>query len=131
ADTGHPEDGAWGRWARGVIRRPVPVAIVGLVIVGVLAGLGTQLNANESQLNRFPGTGDAIAGRQALADAHISPGVMKPFDVLVQRGGDPKAVAAQLRAVPGVAGAAAPAGWRKGSDSVVEAFPAIDGAAPG
>src|SRR6185295_333263 len=48
-DTGHPEDGAWGRWARFVIRRPVAVAAVGVLIVAVLAGLGTQLNASEAQ----------------------------------------------------------------------------------
>src|SRR5581483_1544276 len=42
-DRGHPEAGAWGRWARVVLRRPVAAAAVGLVIVGVLAGLGTQL----------------------------------------------------------------------------------------
>ncbi len=56
-DHGHPEDGAWGRWARFVLRRPV---------AGrdrrpgrssrVLAGLGTQLNPNEAQLKNFPGT---------------------------------------------------------------------------
>ena len=28
-DHGHPEDGAWGRWARFVLRRPVAVAAVG------------------------------------------------------------------------------------------------------
>ena len=39
-DRGHPEDGVWGRWARFVLRRPVPVAAVGLAIVGVLAGIG-------------------------------------------------------------------------------------------
>ena len=39
-DHGHPEDGAWGRWARFVLRRPVAVAAVGLAIVAVLAGLG-------------------------------------------------------------------------------------------
>src|SRR5262249_29945992 len=31
----------------------------------------------------------------------------------------------------GVVGASAPASWRRGGDSIVEAFPAIDGAAPG
>ena len=130
-DSGHPEDGMWGRWARLVLRRPWPVAIAGIVIVAVLAGIGTQLNPNESQLKNFPGTGTAIAGRQMLADAHISAGVMKPFDVLVENGGDPNAVAAKVAKVDGVTGAAVPAGWRKGSDSIVEAFPAIDGAAPG
>jgi putative drug exporter of the RND superfamily len=130
-DRGHPEDGAWGRWARFVLRRPIAIAAVGLVIVGGLAGLGTQLNASEAQLKSFPGSGTAIAGRDRLAAAGISAGVMKPLDVLVERGGDPDRIAAKLRAVPGVAGATAPPGWRHGSTSLVEAFPAIDGSAPG
>jgi RND superfamily putative drug exporter len=130
-DRGHPEDGAWGRWARFVLRRPVVVAAGGLVIVGVLAGLGTQLNPNEAQLKYFPGTGTAIAARDQLAAAGISPGVMKPLNVLVENGGNAQQVAAKLRAVPGVVGATAPPGWNRGSDSFVEGFAAIDGAAPG
>jgi RND superfamily putative drug exporter len=130
-DRGHPEDGAWGRWARFVLRRPVPVAIVGLVIVAVLAGLGTQLNPSESQLKNFPGGGTAIAGRNQLASAGISPGVMKPLDVLVENGGNAQAIAAQVRSVSGVVGATAPPSWHRGTDSLVEAFPAIDGSAPG
>jgi len=130
-DRGHPEEGAWGRWARFVLRRPVAVAAVGLVLVAVFAGLGTRLNANEAQLKYFPGTGTAIAGRNQLAAAGISPGVMKPLNVLVENGGSAQLVAAKLRAVPGVVGATAPAGWRRGPDSLVEGFAAIDGAAPG
>jgi len=130
-DRGHPEAGAWGRWARLVLRHPVGVGAVGLICAGVLAGLGTQLNANEPQLRAFPGHGTAIAGRQMLADARISPGVMKPFDVLVERGGDPDDVASRVRAVPGVIGAVAPAAWHRGRTSLVEAFAAADGAAPG
>src|SRR5438105_83786 len=130
-DRGHPEDGAWGRWARFVLRRPLAVASVGLVIVAVLAGLGTQLNPNEAQLKYFPGTGTAIAARDQLAAAGISPGVMKPLNALVENNGNAKRVAAKLRAVPGVVGATAPPGWQRGSNSFVEAFPAIDGAAPG
>ena len=130
-DHGHPEDGAWGRWARFVLRRPVPVAAVGLVIVALLAGLATQLNPSEAQLKNFPGTGTAIAGRQMLAYADISPGVMKPLNVLVERGGNAENIAAKLRTVPGVVGASAPPDWHRGSNSLVEAFPAIDGSAPG
>ena len=130
-DQGHPEDGGWGRWARFVLRRPVAVAAVGLVIVAGLAGLGTRLNPNEAQLKNFPGTGSAIAARDQLAAAGISPGVMKPLNVLVENGGDAKQVAAKLSAVPGVVGATAPPGWQKGPNSLVEGFATIDGSAPG
>src|SRR5436309_3070362 len=117
-DRGHPEDGAWGRWARVVLRRPLPAAALGLLIVGVLAGLGTQLNPNEAQLKNFPGTGTAIAGREQLAAAQISPGVMKPLDVLVEHGANAQQVAAKLRLVPGVLGATAPPTWRRGPNSL-------------
>src|SRR5262249_37618131 len=132
-DQGHPEDGPWGRWARFVLRRPWAVAAVGLTIVAVLVGLGLQLNPNESQLKNFPGTGTAIAGRQMLANAGISPGVMKPFVTLVEDGGNAQAVAAKERSVSGIVGATVPPGseWHRGQDTLVEAFPAIDGAAPG
>jgi RND superfamily putative drug exporter len=130
-DRGHGEDGAWGRWARFVLRRPAAVAAVGLVLTATLAGLGTQLNASETELEHFPGSGTAIAGRQMLADAGISPGVMKPLNVLVENGGDAQQIADRMREVPGVVGASAPEGWTVGSASFVEAFPAIDGAAPG
>jgi putative drug exporter of the RND superfamily len=130
-DQGHPEDGAWGRWARFVLGRPVAVATIGVVLVAVLAGLGSQLNASEAQLKYFPGTGTAIAGRDQLAAAGISPGVMKPLNVLVEHGGNAQQIAAKLRAVPGVVGATAPPGWQRGSNALVEGFAAIDGAAPG
>jgi RND superfamily putative drug exporter len=132
-DKGHPEDGAWGRWARFVLRRPWSVAAVGAAIVAVLVVFGVQLNPNESQLKNFPGTGTAIAGRQMLANAGISPGVMKPFVTLVEHGGDANTVASRERHVPGIVGATVPPGpsWHRGQDTLVEAFPAIDGAAPG
>ena len=130
-DRGHPEDGAWGRWARLVLRRPWPIALAGLVIAGTLAAIGLQLNPNEAQLKNFPGSGTAIAGRQLLTDAGISPGVMKPFVVLVEHDGNARAVADRVSKVQGVVGATAPPSWRSGTNSLVEAFPAVDGAAPG
>jgi RND superfamily putative drug exporter len=132
-DHGHPEDGGWGRWARFVLRRPWPVAAVGTAIVAVLVVLGVQLNPNESQLKNFPGTGTAIAGRTMLADAGVSPGVMKPFVTLVENGGNASEVAAKERGVSGIVGATVQSGpaWHRGPDTLVEAFPAIDGAAPG
>src|SRR5262249_59867407 len=111
---GHPEDGAWGRWARFVLRRPWPVALCGLAVVGVLVAYGLQMNPNEAQLKNFPGSGTAIAGRQLLANAGISAGVMKPFDVLVEHGGGPNAIPGKLPAGKGVARARRPAPWPSG-----------------
>ena len=89
----------------------------------MLAGLGTQLNANEAQLKNFPGTGTAIAGRNQLAAAGISPGVMKPLTSSSSTAATRSEVAAKLRAVPGVVGATAPPAWHRGPNSLVEAFP--------
>ena len=82
----------------------------------MLVGFSTQLNPSEAQLKYFPGSGTATAGRQMLADAQISPGLMKPLNVMVENGGDAERVAATMRAVPGIVGAAAPAAWHRGLD---------------
>src|SRR5262249_7935982 len=84
-DKGHPEDGLWGKWGDFVMRRPWPVALAGLAIVGVLVFYGVQLNPSEAQAKDFPGRGDAIDGRDALASAGITAGRVEPFRVL--RGG--------------------------------------------
>ena len=82
-------------------------------------------------MKNVPGNGDAIEGRDALTAAEITPGVLKPLDVLVEKGGAPAAVAARLGAVDGITAAAAPKDWRNGDAALVEAFPAVDGADPG
>jgi RND superfamily putative drug exporter len=129
-DRGHPEDGPWGRWARFVNARPGRVAAVGVAITAVLVFYGFQLNPNEAQMKNVGGNGDAIVGRDALTTAGITPGVLKPLDVLVEKGGDPAAVAARLGGVDGITAVAAPKDWRKGDAALVEAFPAVDGADP-
>src|SRR4051794_873755 len=128
-DRGHPEDGPWGRWASFVVKRPWPVAAVGLVITGLLVFCGVQLNPSEAQAKDFPGTGDAIDGRQALTDAGISAGVMKPFVVFVENGADRTPVVAKLKRTAGVAAAVAPTGpaWAKDGTSLGEAWPTDDG----
>jgi putative drug exporter of the RND superfamily len=127
-DRGHPEDGWWGRWAEFVMRRPIPVAAVGLAITGVLVYYGLQLNPSDAQMKDYPGNGDAIAGRDALTAAGITAGVHKPFVVLVENGGDRAPIVAKLQATPGVAAAVAPPDWKQGSTSLIEAFASSDGA---
>src|SRR5215207_7313298 len=101
------DSGLWARWARLVVRRPVPVAAVGAVIVAVLLVFGSQLNPSEAQAKDFPGKGDAIVGRDALDRAGISAGVIKPFVVLTPET-EVAEVTERLRNVEGVVGAAAP-----------------------
>lgn len=127
-DDGHPEDGRWGRWADLVMRKPWPAALAGLAIVGVLLFYGVQLNPSESQAKDLPGSGDAIDGRNALAAAGFSAGVMKPFVVLIENGAPSGPVVDKLRATPGIEGVVAPTAWTNGNASLVEAFASGDGA---
>jgi putative drug exporter of the RND superfamily len=125
-----PTHGFWHRWAQIVVRRPIPVALLGIAIVAVLLVPGLQINPAEAQLKDYPGTGNAIQGRDALARADISPGVMKPYVALVENGGPnaTREVASALKGTPGVAAAVAPSQWRRGGDALVEAFPTSDSA---
>src|SRR5262249_17039473 len=79
----------------------------------------------------FPGSGTAITGRDQLAAAGISPGVMKPFDVLVENNGNAEEIAAKVAQVPGIAAAVAPPSWHRGADSLVQPFPPIHASTPG
>jgi putative drug exporter of the RND superfamily len=125
-----PTSGFWHRWAAYVTRRPIPVAALGTAIVALLLIPGVQLNPAEAQLRDFPGKGDAVEGRAALDQADLSPGVMKPYIVLVENAGGAggRAVVSRLRETPGIYDAVAPAQWRKGNMELVEAFPTTDSA---
>jgi RND superfamily putative drug exporter len=128
------EAGFWNRWATFVVRRPLPVAIVGLVIVGVILSYGIQLNPSEAQAKDLPGGGNAVDGRAALVAAGVSAGVYKPFEILVEGNATPSVaarIASKVGSSPGVIGAAAPSQWRRPGTTIVEAIPAHDGAAKG
>ncbi len=127
ADPG--EVGFWHRWSDAVVRRPLIVAGIGLAIVAVLLVPASKLNPSDAQAKDLPGSGDAFAGRAALADAGISAGVLKPFVVLVEHGARPQelgTLVSTLEQTPGIAGAAAPPTWRAGDAALVEAFASDD-----
>src|SRR5205814_1057297 len=102
-----PSTGFWHRWAGFVTRHPVPVAALGILIVALLMVPEVQLHAAESQLKGFPGRGDAIVGRTVLNRAGFSPGVMKPYVVLVEHSGPnaTRKVVGALERTPGLAAA--------------------------
>jgi RND superfamily putative drug exporter len=125
--------GFWAWWSRLVTRHAVLTGTIGVVIVAALLIPGVQLNPSESQAKDRPGGGDAIAGRAALANAGLSAGAYKPFDILVE-GPVTKPLLAKITTAvaetPGVAGATAPVAWQKSNAAVIEAIPANDGASP-
>ncbi|HZO62636.1 MAG TPA: MMPL family transporter [Gaiellaceae bacterium] len=127
------EAGFWWRWANLVLRRPLIIGSIGLVVVGLLLYSGSKINAAEAQLKaeRGSATHDAVIGYNRLVAAGFSPGVAKPFVVLVEHGDSPstlRAVVSRLNATPGLDGAVAPADWRKDGTALVETFPDQDSA---
>jgi RND superfamily putative drug exporter len=130
ADPG--EAGFWHRWANYVVKRPVPILLAGLAIVVLLLIPAANLNPSDAEAKNLPGNGDAFDGRDALAAAGISAGVLKPFDILVERGADPqklRLLVSRLEQTPGIAAAAAPPAWRQGNTALVEAFGTEDSSA--
>ncbi len=127
-----PDHGFWNRWGRFVMRRPIPIAAVGLALVAVLVYFGLQMNPSDAQAKALPGAGDAHQGLTALTDAGISPGVLKPFQVVVE-GPGAKAAAPQVEAAvagtEGIAGAAVPPASQGNDLAIVEAFANTDGSA--
>jgi putative drug exporter of the RND superfamily len=128
----NPDAGFWNRWGRTVMRRPAIVATAGLAIVAVLLFFGLQLNPGDAQAKDFPGAGDAHAGLGALTNAGISPGVLKPFQIVVEgpgAQGDLNGVVAKLEQTDGIAGAALPAQASAKGIRLIEAFATTDGSA--
>jgi RND superfamily putative drug exporter len=127
-----PEHGFWNRWAALVMRRPIPVAAVGLAAVAALLFYGVQMNPSDAQAKDFPGAGDAHQGFAVLRDAGVTAGVIKPFEVVVEGSytpGDLRTVERRVAGTEGVAGASAPKGYRTDGLALVEAFASTDGSA--
>jgi putative drug exporter of the RND superfamily len=125
-----PDAGFWNRWGRTVMRRPAIVASFGLAIVAVLLFFGLQMNPSDAQAKDLPGAGDAHTGYQVLTDSGISPGVLKPFQVVVEgpgSSGDLTPLVERISQTEGVAGAAAPASSTADGLALVEAFSTTDG----
>ncbi|MEW6583660.1 MAG: MMPL family transporter [Actinomycetota bacterium] len=126
---GNGGPGLWRRWSRLVMRRPLATAVIGLAATAALVVPALSVDLGEPVLANRPGAGDAIQGREALRDAGISPGVMKPLVIAVEGDHDPadvEAVRAAVAGDPGVVGAAVPRGWSRPGITLIEAFTAGD-----
>ncbi len=124
------DHGFWARWARTVTRRPLPIFVIGVVIVALVVYPALHINPSDAQLKNEPASGDAEAGRAAITASGIPDGVYLPYVVLAE--GDVAAdrigkVATAVGEADGIYGAAAPPAWRQQDVALVEAFGKDDG----
>ncbi len=119
---------AWTRWATAVARRRWLAAGAGMAVIVALALAATDLQLGNSDADTIARSGDAKQGLVALEQAGIGEGALQPHEVLVAGDTSPERVAAALREVDGIHGAAAPAGrdWRSRGSALVEAIPVPD-----
>ncbi len=129
-DPPSTQRGFWVRWAHLVTRRPLPVFLVGVVIVTLVVLPAFHINPSDAQLKDEPAAGDAAAGRAAITASGIPDGVYLPYVVLAEGPVTHEQlvrVANALDGASGLYGAAAPPSWEKGNVGLVEAFGLDDG----
>jgi RND superfamily putative drug exporter len=101
----------WSAWARLVVRRRWPAAVVGLLVLVVLAAFATQMRPGRPSVDALSAGGTARQALQALERSGIGSGALTPVEVLSD--GKPDRRVAE---VEGVRGVATPAGegWERG-----------------
>jgi RND superfamily putative drug exporter len=73
--------GFWSKVGRSVTARPVPVAIVSLLVLGVLSAGAVGLRTGLSQTEQFRAKPESVVGQQVLG-AHFAAGSSEPTAVL-------------------------------------------------
>lgn len=97
------EHGPWARVGQAVVRRPVPVLVVGLALLATLATGIVGLRSGLSQTEQFRERVEAIAGQETLA-RHYPAGTSQPT-VILTNPRSAEAVTTAAASVPGVASA--------------------------
>jgi putative drug exporter of the RND superfamily len=118
---------AWTRWAELVSRHRVIAAGAATAILAALVIAASGLTLGNANPDSIAKDGDAKEGLVALEDSGIGSGALLPYEILTE-GTSPDRVAADVREVEGVHGAAAPDSpqWRSGGAAEVLAIPTAD-----
>lgn len=116
----------WTAWSRGVIRHRVAAAVVGLGILGGLAGVATTINISQPTGSALASSGPYAAGLRALQADGFSSGALTTVPIYMPSVGQVPAVVAALDKVASVRGALSPSGasWHQGGSAMVLAIPA-------
>ncbi len=115
----------WTAWSRRVIRNRVAAAVVGLGILGGLAGVATSINISQPTGSALASSGPYAAGLRALQADGFGSGALTTVPIYVPSGGKAPAVVAALDKASSVRGAVSPSGpsWRQGGSAMVLAIP--------
>jgi putative drug exporter of the RND superfamily len=114
----------WARWTRQVIRHRVAAVVLGLGILGGLAGVATTINISQPTAAALATTGPYATGLRALQADGFPTGTLTTVPVLVP-GGQAPSVVASLSSVSSLRGALTPTGaaGHRGASSLVLAIP--------
>ncbi len=115
----------WTGWAHGVIRHRVAAAVLGLAILGALAGVATTINIAQPNASALASSGTYADGLRALQADGFPSGTLTTIPVLTPPGVNPAATAASLGQLANVHSAIAPTGgsWQQGGNAVVMVLP--------
>ena len=116
----------WTGWSRRVIRHRVAAVVVGLGILGGLAGVATTINISQPTGSALASSGPYAAGLRALQSDGFGSGALTTVPIYVPAAAQAPAVVSALDHVASVRGALSPAGptWHQGGSAMVLAIPA-------
>jgi putative drug exporter of the RND superfamily len=115
----------WTAWSRGVIRNRVAAAVVGLGILGGLAGVATSINISQPTGSALASSGPYASGLRALRADAFGSGALTTVPIYVPSAAQAPAVVAALDKVSSVRGAVSPSGpsWHQRGSAMVLAIP--------
>jgi putative drug exporter of the RND superfamily len=115
----------WTWWSHGVIRHRVAAAVLGLAILGGLAGVAVTINVAQPTATALAGSGPYTDGLNALRADGFPIGTLTPIPIWVPSAGQATSVAASLSNLSSVDGAVAPTGpaWQTGGSALVMVLP--------
>jgi RND superfamily putative drug exporter len=115
----------WTWWVRAVIRNRVAAAVLGLGILGGLAGVATTINVALPTSNALASSGSYSDGLQALTAAGFPSATLVTVPVYVPHAADAASVATSLDSVASLYGAVAPRSpvWQRVGSAMVFAIP--------
>jgi RND superfamily putative drug exporter len=115
----------WTWWSDLVIRQRVAAVVVGLGILGSLAGVASTIAIAQPTSTALASTGTYTDGLNALTADGFPTGTLTAVPIYVPQASDAAAVAKSLDTVSSLRGAVAPAGpgWQQNGSAVVVAIP--------